>query len=117
MALAATQELCCCEQNQEVNQISIYQSYTTYISNTIQHFGPFYAITALGDVVIDASECDCGIIEFDSGSKRAITGTLTIPKGVTIYADFASIELDSGSLIAYSRGITGKAKEPTASAS
>ena len=57
--------------------------------------GPFFAITALSDAVIDSSECTTNI--------TSITATLTIPKGVTLYGNFTSIELDSGLLIAYKK--------------
>ena len=52
-------------------------------------------ITALTDAVIDSSECTTNITD--------IPATLTIPKGVTIYGDFTSIELDSGTIVAYIR--------------
>jgi hypothetical protein len=111
---ARTQEQCCCEQNASYNEQVVYQSYTTYITNTIQHCGPFYAISALEDSVIDVSEGKTGIIEFDSGDKRAVANNITVPKGMTIYSNFTCIELDSGKILAYSRGVDGKAKEPTA---
>jgi hypothetical protein len=57
--------------------------------------GPFFAITALSDATIDSSECTTNI--------TSIPATLLIPKGVTIYGNFTSIELDSGILIAYSK--------------
>ena len=117
MSKHRTQDQCCCEDNRKSNKQSVYQSYTTHINGTVKHTGPFYAVTALEDAVIDVSECDCGIIEFDSGTKRDIETNFTIPKGLTIYANFASIELDSGSILAYSRGIEGEAKEPTADSS
>ena len=109
-----TQDLCCCEENRKHNEITVYQSYTTYIFNTIRHCGPFYAISALEDSVIDVSEGDTGIIEFDSGTKRDVTNNISVPKGMTIYSNFACIELDSGKIVAYSRGVAGDAKEPTA---
>ena len=46
MGKTRTQELCCCEENKRYNQISVYQSHTTYITNNIRHCGPFYAISA-----------------------------------------------------------------------
>ena len=112
-----TRSECCCEENATYNQQSIYQSYTTYIGDTINHYGPFYCCTALEDSVIDVSECECGITEFDAGTKRATTTNFTIPKGATIYANFASIELDSGKILAYSRGVAGEGKCPTADSS
>ena len=81
---------------------------TILINGTKAFTGPFYALTALEDAVIDASEGTTNIKESDdSGSMQNLTGTLTIPKGVTIYGSFASIELDSGSMIGYTtKGVT-----------
>ena len=76
---------------------------TTYLTGTKAFTGPFFAITALTDSVIDVSECTLNINESDdSGAMRAITGTLTVVAGITIYGDFASVELDSGTAIGYS---------------
>ena len=76
----------------------------THINDVVRHTGPFYAITALeGDTSIDVSECTTGIKESDgSGAMQNITTDFTIPQGVTIYGNFASIELEGGSVIAYS---------------
>ena len=64
------------------------------IDDLIEHAGPFFAITALADSTVDVSECDMSFI--------TDVADFTIPKGVTIYGNFASIELDGGSVIAYS---------------
>jgi hypothetical protein len=63
------------------------------IDDTVEHTGPFFAISALADAVIDVSECDMGFIED--------VADFTLPKGMTIYGTFQSIELDSGKVIAY----------------
>ena len=55
--------------------------------------GPFVAITALSDAAVDVSQCDMSFI--------TSVADFTIPKGATIFGDFASIELDSGKVIAY----------------
>jgi len=114
MAKSRTQDLCCCEENKKHNQIAVYQSHTTYITNTVRHCGPFYAISATEDTVIDVSEGLTGINEFDAGTKRPVANNISVPKGMTIYSDFQCIELDSGKILAYSKGIAGEAKEPTA---
>ena len=76
---------------------------TTYLSGTKKFTGPFFAITALTDTVFDASQCTLNINESDdSGAMRAITTDLAIVAGITIYGNFASIELDSGTAVAYS---------------
>ena len=64
------------------------------IDDTVEHTGPYFAITALEDAVVDVSECDMSFI--------TDVADFTIPKGVTIYGNFQSIELDSGKVIAYS---------------
>ena len=64
------------------------------IDDTVEHTGPYFAITALTDAVVDVSECDMSFI--------TDVADFTIPKGVTIYGAFTSIELDSGTVIAYS---------------
>tara|TARA_R100000008_G_C3476279_1_gene111532 strand:- start:45 stop:398 length:354 start_codon:yes stop_codon:yes gene_type:complete len=117
MSKTRSQAQCCCEDNAKSNKQAVYQSYTTHIDDTIKHTGPFYAISALEDSEIDVDQCDTGIIEFDSGTKRTIQTDFTIPKGMTIYADILSIELNSGKILAYSKGVPGEAKEPTADGS
>ena len=83
-------------------------SSTVMLNGTKAFTGPFYALTALEDTVIDASEGTTNITESDdSGSMQALSGTLTIPKGVTIYGNFAVVELDSGKMIGYAAaGVT-----------
>ena len=65
-----------------------------FIDDTDAHTGPFFAITALTDAAVDVSECDMSFI--------TDVADFTIPKGVTIYGAFTSIELDSGTVLAYS---------------
>ena len=72
---------------------AIRPSAAILIDDTVEHSGPYFAITALADAVVDVSECDMSFI--------TDVADFTIPKGVTIYGNFASIELDSGSVIAY----------------
>ena len=68
-----------------------------------EYTGPFYALTALAEAVIDVSECTMNVNTRTSASTMgANTTNITIPKGVTIYGNFKSIELDSGTVIAYS---------------
>tara|TARA_R110000744_G_scaffold65262_4_gene134100 strand:- start:712 stop:1014 length:303 start_codon:yes stop_codon:yes gene_type:complete len=69
------------------------------IVGTDESVGPYFAITALEDAVVDVSECDMSFL----GGVAANSGTnnFTIPKGLTIYGNFASIELASGKVIAY----------------
>tara|TARA_R100000742_G_C4184346_1_gene18432 strand:+ start:111 stop:449 length:339 start_codon:yes stop_codon:yes gene_type:complete len=67
--------------------------------------GDFYAITALHDTVLDVDQCDLGILEKASaGGTQPIEVDITIPQGMTIYGNFKSIEISSGSCLAYSKG-------------
>ena len=77
---------------------------TVYITGNKKFTGPFFAYTALEDSTFDASECVLNIQESDgSGAMREITTNLVIPIGFTIYGNFLSIELDSGSGMAYTK--------------
>ena len=79
----------------EAQNASLGQAGVILIDDTDAHTGPFVAIQALEDAVVDISECDMSFI--------TDVVDFTIPKGLTIYGNFASIELDSGKVIAYSR--------------
>ena len=95
------------EQDELLNSIknntgsAIQPSAADFIMDTTEHTGPYFALTACSsvDAVIDVSECDMSFL----GNVAANSGTdnITIPKGCTIYGNFASVELDSGALIAY----------------
>ena len=78
---------------QESQNLGLGQAGCILIDDTVEHTGPFVAITALEDAAVDISECDM--------SFMTDIADFTIPKGTTIYGDFASIELDSGKVIAY----------------
>jgi len=74
---------------------SLGQCGVLMIDDTIEHTGPFVALTAIGtaDAVIDSSECTTNIED--------AAATITIPEGATIFGNFTSIELDSGAVLAY----------------
>jgi len=55
--------------------------------------GPFFAITAISDCDFDIAQCD---MSFISGVVN-----FTLPAGVTIYGNFASVYITSGLVIAY----------------
>ena len=80
----------------EANNLAFGQVGSILIDDTDAHTGPYCAITALTDAVVDVSECDMSWIDD--------VADFTIPKGVTIYGLFESIELDSGTVIAYKAG-------------
>lgn len=74
---------------------SLGQCGVLMIDDTVEHTGPFVALTAIGtaDAVIDSSECTTNIED--------AADTITIPEGATIFGNFTSIELDSGAVLAY----------------
>ena len=80
---------------QEAQNAKLGQAGAVIIDGTDEISGPFAAVTALEDSVVDTSECD---VTWLSGT---IPATFKIPSGATIYGYFGSIELDSGSVIAY----------------
>jgi uncharacterized protein YcgI (DUF1989 family) len=77
----------------EAQNASLGQAGLILIDDTNAHTGPFVAIQALEDAVVDVSECDMSFIED--------VADFTIPAGLTIYGRFTSIELDSGKVLAY----------------
>tara|TARA_B100000424_G_scaffold261543_1_gene246624 strand:- start:52 stop:333 length:282 start_codon:yes stop_codon:yes gene_type:complete len=78
----------------EAQNLALGQAGAVIIDGTDEITGPFIAITALSAAVVDTSECTTNL----SGTVPA---TFPIPVGTTIYGQFDSIELDSGSVIAY----------------
>ena len=68
-------------------------SQAVYIADTNEHTGPFFAVYALMDSVIDTSECTTNILNEPA--------TINVAQYQTLYGNFDSIELDSGILIAY----------------
>ena len=78
---------------QEAQNLGLGQAGVILIDDTDEHTGPFVAITALEDAAVDITGCDMSFIED--------IADFTIPKGATIYGAFASIELDSGKVLAY----------------
>tara|TARA_R110002153_G_scaffold39879_2_gene114548 strand:- start:86 stop:358 length:273 start_codon:yes stop_codon:yes gene_type:complete len=77
----------------EAQNASLGQAGVILIDDLNEHTGPFVAIQALADAVVDVDQCDMSFIED--------VADFTIPKGMTIFGRFASIELDSGSVLAY----------------
>ena len=80
----------------EAQNAALGQAGVIMIDDTDAHTGPFVAITAITDAAVDVDQCDMSYIED--------VADFTLPKGVTIYGQFASIELDSGTVFAY-RGL------------
>ena len=70
-----------------------------WIDDQVEHTGPFFAIYCMAEAVIDTSECTTNITDEPA--------TITIPVNTWLYGNFTSIELDSGTVIAYAApGIT-----------
>jgi hypothetical protein len=63
------------------------------IQPTVLTGGPFFAVTAISDSAVDTTQCD---MSFISGVVN-----FTLPAGVTIYGNFASVYITSGLVIAY----------------
>ena len=78
----------------EAQNLALGQNGAVIIDGTDEITGPFVAIAGLEASVVDTSECTTNL----SGT---IPATFKIPEGLTIYGKFDSIELDSGSVIAY----------------
>ncbi len=66
-----------------------------FIDDSFEHTGPYFAVFALEESVIDTVGCTTNIIDAPS--------TITLKEGMTIYGNFTSIELDSGKVIAYAK--------------
>jgi hypothetical protein len=73
----------------------LHPSRVTFIDDSAQHTGPFYAIQALQDSEIDVSDSTMNIIDGDVD--------FTIPRGVTIYGKFDVLSLGSGKVLAYTK--------------
>ena len=79
---------------QEAQNASLGQAGCILIDDTAAHTGPFVAITALSDAAVDVSQCDMSFLE-DAAD-------FTIPKGVTIFGRWTSVNIGTpGMLIAY----------------
>ena len=80
---------------QEAQNAQMGQAGSVFIDDVAQHTGPFAAITAIEDSVVDVSDC----------TNIALTMTdaadFTIPAGLTIYGNFSVFSLTSGKVIAY----------------
>ena len=80
---------------QESQNAALGQAGSIFIDDVAQHTGPFVAITALEDTVVDVSDCT------DIANTMTDAADFTIPKGVTIYGHFSVFSLGSGKVIAY----------------
>ena len=79
----------------EAQNAALGQAGSILIDDTSQHTGKFVAITSITDAVVDVSDCT------DIANTMEDAADFTIPKGVTIYGEFAVFSLASGSVIAY----------------
>ena len=86
---------------QEAQNAALGQAGSVLIDDTAQHTGPFVAITAITDATIDASDCTSIADTMVDGGATTMTTDMIIPKGVTIYGNFAVFSLATGSVIAY----------------
>ena len=79
----------------EAQNAALGQAGSILIDDDAQHTGKFVAITAITDAVVDVSDCT------DIANTMEDAADFTLPKGITIYGEFAVFSLASGSVIAY----------------
>ena len=79
----------------ESQNLSLGQAGSIFIDDNAQHTGPYVAITAIEDSVVDVTDCT------DIADTMEDAADFTIPKGVTIYGRFSVFSLESGKVIAY----------------
>ena len=79
----------------ESGNLGLGQAGSVFIDDTAQHTGPFVAITAIEDSVVDVSDCT------NIADTMTDAADFTIPKGVTIYGRYSVFSLGSGKVIAY----------------
>jgi len=77
---------------QEANNARLGQGGSVFIDDTAEHTGPFVAFIAITEAVLDVSACTTNIDD---------AADFTIPIGVTIYGQFDSLSIDSGTILAY----------------
>ena len=77
----------------EAQNAKLGQAGMVWIDDTDEHIGPFCAIYVIGAAVIDTAECEIGIDDAPA--------TISLAAKETIYGLFPSIELDSGTVLAY----------------
>ena len=79
----------------ESQNLSLGQAGSIFIDDDAQHTGPYVAITAIEDSVVDVTDCT------DIADTMEDAADFAIPKGVTIYGRFSVFSLESGKVIAY----------------
>ena len=80
---------------QEAQNAALGQAGSTFIDDTGQHTGPYVAVTAIEDSVVDVSDCT------NIADTMTDAADFTIPAGLTIYGRFEVFSLASGKVIAY----------------
>ena len=77
---------------QEAQNAQLGQGGSVFIDDTAEHTGPFVAFIAITEAVLDVSACTTNIDD---------AADFTIEKGWTIYGQFDSLSIDSGTILAY----------------
>ena len=80
---------------QEAQNAALGQAGSIFIDDDGQHRGPYVAVTAIEDSVVDVSDCTNIADTMDDAAD------FTIPAGLTIYGRFEVFSLASGKVIAY----------------
>ena len=78
---------------QQAQNAKLGQAGMVWIDDAAEHVGPFCAIYVHAEAVIDTSECEIGIDD--------VPATITLAATELLYGHFPSIELDSGTVLAY----------------
>ncbi len=79
----------------EAQNAALGQAGSILIDDDAQHTGPFVAIQALEDAVVDVSDCT------NIADTLTDAADFTIPAGLTIYGNYSVFSLASGKVIAY----------------
>ena len=79
----------------EAQNAALGQAGSVFIDDTDIHTGPFVAIAAIEDSVVDVSDCT------NIANTMTDAADFTIPAGLTIYGRFEVFSLESGKVIAY----------------
>ncbi len=86
----------------EASNLSLGQAGAKFISDNAEHTGTFVAITMLEDTEFSVLTPEDTTNGYGVGSYNGNTmASETIPKGVTIFGRWTTIDLTSGLIIAY----------------
>jgi len=86
----------------DINEAALGGVGAEFINDTAEHTGTYYAITCLEDTVFATlTPTDTAKFPGTSSGLGNNMSSETIPKGVTIYGRWSTIDLTSGLVMAY----------------